>query len=75
MTVDRSDWLDHVKNVIRSRHYTWLPEGLAGEPVDDAMAFIVTDVMHVCKMAGISWEDVLTRSRERFAEEEGEFHA
>lgn len=70
MTIDRSDWLEHVKNVLRSRHYTWLPEGMSGEPVDEAMAYLVADVMHVCKLAGISWESVLARGRERFEAEE-----
>jgi hypothetical protein len=75
MTVDRSDWSKHVESVVRSRHYTWLPEGLGGGPVDEAMAYIVADVMHVCKMAGIPWEDVLSRSHDRFNSEETEFHA
>ncbi len=70
MSVDRSNWLDHVQNVLRSRHYTWLPEGLGGEPVDVAMTYLVTDVMHVCKQAGVSFEDVLRASRQQYEQEE-----
>lgn len=74
MTVDRSDWLEHVQSVVRSRHYTWLPEGLGGEPVDEAMCYLIADVMHVCKMSGISWDDVLAKGAARFQKEEAEFH-
>lgn len=72
MSMDRSNWLDHVNEVIRSRHYTWLPEGLGGEPIDVAMTYLVTDIMHVCKAAGISFEDVLRESRQRYEQEERE---
>ncbi len=72
MTIDRENWLEHVENVIRSRHYTWLPEGLGGEPVDVAMTYLTTDIMHVCKRAGISWSDVLAEAEARFAREEAD---
>jgi hypothetical protein len=66
MAVDRSDWSEHVESVVRSRHYTWLPEGLGDEPVDEAMAYIVADVMHVCKMpvslGKTSWPAAVTAS-------------
>jgi hypothetical protein len=68
----RDDWLEHVEAVIRSRHYTWLPEGLGGEAVDVAMTYLVADIMHVCRRAGISWEDVLLRARDQFQREEAE---
>ena len=68
----REDWLEHVEAVIRSRHYTWLPEGLGGEAVDVAMAYLMADIMHVCRRSGISWEDVLSRAREQFEREERE---
>ena len=68
----RDDWIEHVEAVIRSRHYTWLPEGLGGEPVDVAMAYLVADIMHVCRRTGIAWDDVLRRAREQFEREERE---
>jgi len=70
MTVDRSHWLEDVEAVIRSRHYSWLPEGLGGEPVDVAMTYMLTDIMHICKRTGASFDDVLERSRAQFREEE-----
>lgn len=70
MTVDRRDWLHDVEEVIRSRHYTWLPEGLGGEPVEVAMAYLLTDIMHICKRTGTSFEEVLSSSRQKFQEEE-----
>lgn len=72
MSVNRGHWLHHVKQVIRSRHYTWLPEGLGGESVDEAMTWLTTDVMHVCQLAGIPFDDVLARARQRFDQEEGQ---
>ena len=70
MTVDRSNWLEDVESVIRSRHYSWLPEGLGGEPVDVAMTYLLTDIMHICKRTGASFETVLENSRKQFREEE-----
>lgn len=72
MYIDRSEWTKHVEQVLRSRHYTWLPEGLAGEPVDVAMTYLTTDIMHICRRAGIDWEDVLAAARERFQREESQ---
>src|SRR5262249_58499845 len=37
----RVRWDRHVDQVIRSQHYTWLGEGLAGEPLSSAL----TDIM------------------------------
>lgn len=70
MTINREHWLNHVKEVIRSRHYTWLPQGLGGEPVEEAMTCLVADIMHICKLSEIPMEEVLERARRRFEEEE-----
>lgn len=70
MTVEREKWLDDVEDVIRSRHYTWIPSGLGGEPVDSAMSWLITDIMHICKRSGTDWESVLARGRQRFQQEE-----
>lgn len=70
MTVSRTHWKDHIEDVVRSRHYTWLPSGLGGEPVGSAMSFLVTDIMHVCQRTGMSWEKVLAEATARFEQEE-----
>ena len=70
MAIDRQHWLHPVKETVPSRHYTWLPQGLGGESVEDAMAYLTTDIMHVCKSAGISFDDVLDQARQRFEQEE-----
>lgn len=70
MTVNRSHWLEDVEAVIRSRHYKWLPEGLSGEPVDIAMTYLLTDIMHICHRTGASFEAVLENSQKKFREEE-----
>ncbi|MEZ6132954.1 MAG: hypothetical protein R3C59_30150 [Planctomycetaceae bacterium] len=72
MTVDRTNWLDDVDDVIRSRHYTWIPEGLGGEPPDVAMTWVLTDIMHICRRANIRFDDVMHRALERFNSEEAE---
>lgn len=75
MTVERENWLDHVEDVIRSRHYTWIPSGLGGESVDEAMSWLITDIMHICKRSGADWDGVLARGRQRFQQEETELIA
>ncbi len=74
MTVDRKHWLQHVKDVVRSRHYTWLPQGLGGEPAEDAMTYLATDIMHICKLTGVPFDQVLERARRKFEEEEAAEH-
>jgi hypothetical protein len=66
----RSDWSRHIDQVIRSKHYAWIAEGLDGEPLENALANIMTDIMHVCRREGIAWETLVARSRERFDKEE-----
>lgn len=70
MSVNRKHWLHHVKAVIRARHYTWLPQGLGGEPVEDAMTYLAADIMHICKLAGVPFDRVLEQARQKFEEEE-----
>jgi hypothetical protein len=70
MAVDRDHWMEDVENVIRSRHYSWLPEGLGGEPVDVAMTYLLTDIRHICRRTGASFETVLEQSRKQFLAEE-----
>ncbi len=66
----RAQWDRHVDQVIRSQHYTWLGEGLAGETPHVALADIVADIMHICARQGISWESLAARSRSQFEREE-----
>lgn len=70
MTVNREQWLHHVEEVVRSRHYTWLPSGLGGESVDVAMTFLLTDILHICKLTDTQFEDVLTSAKRQFRAEE-----
>ena len=70
MATDRRHWLNDVKEVIRSRHYTWLPRGLGGKSVEEAMTWLAADIMHVCQLAGVSVDDVLASARQKFEDEE-----
>ena len=74
MSVDRKHWLRHVKEVVRSRHYTWLPRGLGGEKVGLAMTYLLTDIMHICKLSGASFDALLADARSKFDAEEAAEH-
>ena len=66
MIVEQHSHLRHVNDVLRSGHYTWLSEGLAGEPIDVAMTRLTANIMHVCDRAGVSWDEVVQRAHEQF---------
>jgi hypothetical protein len=57
----RTDWFRHIEQVLRSKHYTRIAEGLAGAPVDEALVAITADLMHICRRAGLSWQDLEAR--------------
>ena len=66
----RSHWSRKIADVIRSRHYTWLGQGLGGAPVDEAMVTLTTDVMHICKRQGIDIGWLIEQSKAKFEQEE-----
>jgi hypothetical protein len=68
----RSDWVSHIDRVIRSQRYTWLAEGLGGEPLEQALVEITADIMHICQREGISWEMLLAKGAAQFEQEEAE---
>ncbi len=72
MSTDRSHWNRHVQDVLRSGHYTWLCEGLAGLPTDVAMTTLLTDIQHLCAMSDHSFDDLLEQSRSQFEHEEAQ---
>ena len=69
---NRSDWSRHIEGVIRSQHYTRLGEGLGGEPFEQALANITTDIMHICQRQGIPWDVLLDRSQAQYEQEESQ---
>lgn len=69
---NRVHWDRHVDQIVRSQHYTWLGEGLAGEPLTEALTDIMADIMHICSRQGMSWEQLLARSRSQFEREEAQ---
>lgn len=70
---NRNHWNHRVDEIIRSRHYTWLAEGLAGESAPVALADVLTDVMHICARQGLRWENLVGRSRAQFEREEADY--
>ena len=72
MNMPRSEreWLRRVQQVIRSRHYAWIAEARDGDPMNDVMTDLATDIMHICKRTGITWDELLRQSRRKFEEEE-----
>ena len=69
---DRAEWKNHIEQIIRSQHYTWLGEGLGGEPLAEALTNMMADIMHICANQGMSWDQLVTRSRAQFEREEAE---
>ncbi len=65
----RRNWQHRVHNVIRSRHYQWLAECRDGDPVEEVVKDVATDLMHLCKEKGITWEQMLEESRRQFEAE------
>ncbi len=73
MTDDvRGNWSHHIDQIVRSKHYTWIAEGLAGVPLRDALLSITTDLMHICRRNGLSWEQLLSESQQMCEREEAE---
>ena len=68
----RAKWSRHIDQVIRSKHYTWIAEGLGGAPLEQALVEIATDIMHICKRKGLSLEQLLKRSAIQFEQEESQ---
>jgi hypothetical protein len=66
----RDNWQHHIKQVIRSRHYSWLAEARDGEPIEAVMTDVTADIMHICKQVGIPWQRLLDQSRDQFEAEE-----
>ena len=66
----REGWSEHIDQIIRSKHYTWLGEGLAGEALPEALACMLTDIMHICKRQNLSFDDLLDACRKQFVAEE-----
>jgi len=69
---DRTHWNRHIEQIIRSKHYTWLGEGLGGDPLVEALTNMLTDVMHICARQGLSWHTLANRSRAQFEREEAQ---
>lgn len=68
--ITRPNWFRHIEQVLRSKHYTRIAEGLVGAPVDEALVAITADLMYVCHRAGLSWEDLAARSQRLCEREE-----
>lgn len=66
----RQNWSRHVDDIIRSRHYTWIAEGLGGMPPEEALAEMLTDIIHICHRTEISFDDLLSDCQRRCEQEE-----
>lgn len=65
MSDQARDWSRKVDGIIRSRHYTWIGEGLGGEDVPEAMSRIMTDVVHICRREGISLDELIAECQRK----------
>lgn len=68
--ITRPDWSRHIEQVLRSKHYTWIAEGLGGAPLDEALVAITADLMHICNRAGLSWDELQGRGQRLCEREE-----
>lgn len=66
------NWLRHIRQVMRSRHYSWLAEARDGDPIDDVLRDVTTDVMHICKRQGVSWEQLYHQALQQYEAEEAD---
>ncbi|HLQ44144.1 MAG TPA: hypothetical protein VK137_05410 [Planctomycetaceae bacterium] len=71
--VSRDDWSHHIDQILRSKHYTWIAEGLGGAPLRQALVSITADVMHMCHRSGVTWEQLVSESERLCEREESEF--
>src|SRR5258708_24640557 len=51
---NRVQWDRHVDQVVRSQHYTWLGERLAGRPLPQAATHTLFDIIQLCARHGMS---------------------
>ena len=70
--VSRGNWSRHIDQILRSKHYTWIAEGLGGAPLRQALVSITADLMHMCHRSGISWEQLVAESERLCEREESE---
>lgn len=70
--ISRDDWSHHIEQILRSKHYTWIAEGLGGAPLQEALVSITADVMHMCNRVGLSWEELAAASQRLCDHEEAE---
>ncbi|MBM3969542.1 MAG: hypothetical protein FJ302_06730 [Planctomycetes bacterium] len=68
--IARPGWSRHIEQVLRSKHYTWIAEGLGGAPLEEALVAITADLMHICNRAGLSWEELADRGQRLCEREE-----
>lgn len=68
----RDNWSRHIEQILRSKHYTWIAEGLGGAPLEEALVAITADVMHMCHRTGLSWDELAEESRRLCEREEAE---
>lgn len=65
-------WIRRIEEIIRSRHYTWIAEGLGGDDVPEAVQQLLADIMHLAHHAGLNWDEVYEAARQQFEREECE---
>ena len=68
--VARQNWPKRIDGIIRSRHYTWIGDGLAGDSIPDALSEIVSDAMNICRREGIDWQTIVETGQRQFDAEE-----
>lgn len=68
--VTQAKWQHRIEEIIRSRHYTWIGEGLGGDELPEAVIRILSDSMHIARREGLDWSTLYQAARQRFEQEE-----
>ena len=63
-------WVRQIEEIIRSRHYTWIAEGLGGNEVPEAVRQLLVNTMRLAHHAGLDWNDMYAAARQQFECEE-----
>jgi len=41
---NRAEWKSHIEQIVRSKRYTWIGEGLGGESLAEALTDMLADI-------------------------------
>ena len=64
-----------IAQIVRARRYTWLGEGLAGVPIENALTEVLANVLEICDRERFAIQELLANGRKQLDVEHSETHA